>query len=112
MPNVSFDGVNKIIQVTLAPSGGEVELDVKVDVYSDWKEWLLLSDNSKFAPAIRAVGGDPISGIQSLGSTFFLINGWRIRPYEANHRFTLNGNLYTDPSGFSPVIEQATLGVK
>ena len=108
MSNVSFDGENKIIEITKAPINGLVELDAKADVYSTWKEWMLLSDNSKYEPALRSVGGDPISSAKNLGATFFLINGWRIRPYEANHRLTLTGNLFTDPPGDSPVV--STLG--
>jgi len=104
MSNVSFSGEDKIIQITKEPIAGLVDLDVKADIYSAWKEWMLLSDNSKFEPAMRAVGGDPISSMKNLGATFFLINGWRIRPYEANHRLVLTGNLFTDPPGDSPVV--------
>jgi hypothetical protein len=58
---------------------------------------------------MRFVGGDPISATKNLGLTFFMINGWRIRPQEADHRLTVIGNLYTDPAGFSPFV--STLGV-
>lgn len=104
MALVTFDGSNKLIIV----DPGVTELDVKVDLYSDWKEWSLLSDNLKYEPAFRAVGGDPISDTRNLGATFFLINGWRIRPDEADHRLIITGNLFTDPAGFSPVV--STLG--
>jgi len=87
---------------------GVVELDVQVDLYSDWKEEVQLDDNMKWAPALRAVGGDPISDVQNLGSTYFLINGWKIRPQEADHELLIVGNLYTDPYGESTVIP--TLG--
>jgi hypothetical protein len=50
------------------------------------------------------VGGDPISAVQSLGSTFFLINGWRIRPAERSHKLTLVGNCFTNPEGFSVTV--------
>ena len=104
MAYVTFDGPNSLIIV----DPGITELDVQIDLYSDWKEWSLLSDNLKFQPAFRSVGGDPISDTRNLGATFFLINGWRIRPDEVDHRLTITGNLFTDPAGFSPVVP--TLG--
>ena len=104
MAKVTFDGVNKLIIV----NPGITELDVKIDIYSDWKEWALLTDNLKFEAALRAVGGDPISDTRSLGTTFFLINEWRIRPDEVDHRLLIEGNLFTEPAGFSPIVP--TLG--
>ena len=57
---VTFDGPNKLIYIV-----DEVtELDVKRDIYSAWKEWVLVNGhiNSKFEPAIRGTGGDPLGG--------------------------------------------------
>jgi hypothetical protein len=99
----TFDGPTKLITL----SSGTVEFSV-LDLYSRWKDWMLLSDNTKYQPAMRTAGGDPISATKNLGATFFLLNGWRIRPQEADHRLTVNGNLYTDPSGSSPFVD--TLG--
>jgi len=76
-------------------------------LYSRWVDWFLTSDNSKFLPALRVVGGDPLPGSKKLGITYFLLNGWKIRPYEATHFFTLDGNLYCD-DGSSPYV--STLG--
>lgn len=101
---VTFDWDNLLI---IAKSG-VTELDVQVDLYSDWKEEVQLSDNMKHPPAMRSVGGDPISQTQNLGATFFLINGWRIRPDEVDHNLLITGNLFTDPAGESTVIP--TLG--
>jgi hypothetical protein len=107
MPKVSFDGLNKIINVTQAPVGGYIDLDVKVDLYSDWKEWVLENDNSKYLMAMSAVGGDPLPGSRALGSTFFLTNNWKIRSYESNHVLRVEGNLYCD-DGAIPYV--STLG--
>lgn len=103
MPKVSFDGSSRIINVTQVPVGGYIDLDVKADLYSDWKEWVLQNDNSKFPMAMSAVGGDPLPGSKVLGSTFFLTNSWRIRPYEENHVLRVDGNLYRD-DGSSPFV--------
>lgn len=99
---VTFDPTTKIIQVTEAPVGGVVNLDVKVDLYSDGKEdWRASASLFKYRFPIRAVGGDPLPGSKALGSTFFLAPGWTIRPYEADHRLIVNGNLYVE-DGSSP----------
>ena len=97
---VTFDGENKLIIC----NPGESQIDVKVDIYSNWKEWVLLRDNSKFLEAIRNVGGDPITEILSLGATYFLMNGWRIRPAEESYDLYINGNLYVNEGG-SPFVD-------
>ena len=89
---VTFDGPNKLIYV----NEGVTELNVRDDIYSDWKEWVQYEDNAKYEQALRTVGGDPISEGVFLGQTFFLTNGWRIRTWEGNHRLIVNGNLYTN----------------
>jgi len=99
----TFDGPTKIISLSL----GTTEFSV-VDLWSRWCDWLAIGTNSKYLPAMRTVGADPISATKNLGSTFFMLNGWQIRPQEADHRLTVIGNLYTDPAGTSPFID--TLG--
>jgi hypothetical protein len=100
MAKVTFDGNGGLILVNY----GETVLDVKVDLYSEWKKWVLLSDNSKYPIAISSVGGEPISPGIYLGTTYFLENGWRIRPYEGSHQLTITGNIYTREPGGQPVI--------
>jgi hypothetical protein len=95
MAKVTFDGPNKLIIV----NNGETSLDVAIDLYSDWKEWMVLVDNAKYPIAMRTVGGDPTSGGKSVAPYFFLSNGWKIRPYEGSHTLTLDGNLFTDEPG-------------
>lgn len=94
----SFDGINKLIIV--GPNTNV--LDIKVDCYSSWKEWYLLYDNSKYLPAVRSTGGDPIGGGQYTGDVYFMINGWRII---VDHSCSINGVIYSDdfPSPFVQV---------
>jgi hypothetical protein len=92
---VTIDGANKLIIVDNAITS----LDVQVDLYSDWKGWMKLSDNSKFLPAMRTVGGDPTTGVKSVAPYFFLTNGWKLRPYEGDHTLTIDGNLFVDEPG-------------
>lgn len=89
---VTFDGTNKLIVVNT----NITELNVQIDLYSDWKEWLKEGDNAKFLPAMRTVGGDPTTGTKTVAPYFFLTNGWKIRPYEGNHILTIEGNLFVD----------------
>lgn len=88
---VSFYGEERLIVVNY----GYTELDVKIDLYSAWKEWSIQEHNTKYLPAFSVIGGDPITDILNLGTTFFCENGWKIRPFEGNHTLTIYGNLYT-----------------
>jgi len=98
---VTFDGPNKLILI----NDGETEIDFRTDVYSNWKEWLLVNEyvNAEFLQAISVVGGDPLPGSRILGSTFFLENGWRIRSWEGDHILTITGNVFTR-EGEDPVL--------
>ena len=92
---VTFGGSDKRIVVNY----GIIELDVQIDLYSDWKEWLSTEDNAKFPPAMRTIGGDPTVGVKSVAPYFFLMNGWKVRPYEGNHTLNISGNLFVDEPG-------------
>jgi len=95
MAQVTFDGVNRIIDVDF----GVEELNVQIDLYSDWKEWILEPHeaNAKFTQTFRTVAGDPIGPGKFISPYFFLLNGWVIRPHNANHQLLVEGNLYADP---------------
>lgn len=107
MPNVvNFDPTSlRIVEIGV---GGDNEIDIR-EIYSEWKDWQLADPlRMGYPPAFRVVGGDPISDTESLGSTFFLLDPWKIRPAELDHQLTLVGNLFTDPAGESPIVP--TLG--
>ena len=87
---VTFDGVNKlIIMDNLVTS-----LDVRA-LYAAWKQWVQELDNLKYLSAFDVVGGNPTIGTSSITPYFFLINGWKIRPYEGNHTLKVEGILLT-----------------
>lgn len=102
---VTFDGANKII--TEISAAGDNSIDA-IEIYSEWKEWVRMSDNSKFLQAFSVLGGEPLSGSEALGTTFFLENGWRIRPAELDHKLVVAGNLFTREAGQSAFLD--TLG--
>lgn len=86
----TFNGVTK--QITL-PAQATIDI---ADIYSRWKDWVALSDNSKYQPAFSVVGGDPISSVTNLAVNVFIRNdlGWRVRPPEADIDIVITGNLY------------------
>jgi len=103
---VMFDGPSKTIWILSDVS----EVDVKQQLYSDWKEWISLYDNSKYLQAFGTEGGRPISDTEKLGDTYFLLNDWIIRQRDATTTTNIIGNLYAydlndnpkDPYGFDP----------
>ena len=103
---VAFDAFSKIIYV----NEGVTVLDVKIDVYSAWKEWVINSPEyplpSWQLEAISAIGGEPLNDTLNVGSTFFLENGWRIQPFASKNPYvlTVNGNIYTREAGGNPFL--------
>jgi hypothetical protein len=101
----SFNGTTKIITLT----SGTTSLDVQ-DMYSRWKDWVETSDNSKFELAFTVVGGDPVdiaNGIY-VTSYYFLTNGWKVRPQEANHKLRVFNGVLLTVEGTDPFVQ--TLG--
>ena len=94
---VTFDPENKLIII----NPGVTSLDVGIDLYSDWKEWVLQYDNAKWASAFRSIGGDPTSSTQNAPAYYFLTNGWKI--YAEDVEVVIQLNLYSD-DGLSPFI--------
>lgn len=86
---VDFDGINKFIRVYPNVSS----LDLRSELYSAWIRWLPLQDNTKFLPAMKYSGFDPIPGGET-GGVFFLINGWRL--IVSIESTAINGILYSE----------------
>ena len=115
MAKVTFHGDTRLIVVNEGDGGHN--LDAAIDLYSDWKEWMLQGDNAKFVPAFRTIGGDPLGAGLSAGAYFFLQNqeGWRIRPHEDSHELTITGNLYAEEATlpmFVPSLGGYTIAIK
>ena len=88
---VTFDGPNKLILV----NEGVTELDIRSDVYSDWKEWTSTRvDNASFQAAIRGIGGDPTVSGEKAGDIYFLLNGWKL--YIDLTKVKVTGVLFSD----------------
>jgi hypothetical protein len=96
---LSFNGITKVI--TLSP--GTIELGVR-DLWSRWVDWLLTSDNSKYPIAFEQVGGNDIDLIAgtSIPVYIFMVNGWKIKPQEADHTLTVNDGILLVSGGGDP----------
>jgi len=97
-----FNGDDKLIILEVS-DGTSVRVE---DIYASWKEWVL-EGNTQYLQAMSSIGGDPITDIINLGATFFLENGWKIRPYEGDQNLEIIGNIYTRDSS-NPIVP--TLG--
>lgn len=98
--SATFDPANRRIVLNAGVTSVTAQF-----LYSRWKEWA--QANAQWPAAFRVVGGDPIGGGLFVASYFFLTNGWRVRPQEANHTLVIDGNLIVDGGGV-PVVP--TLG--
>lgn len=97
----TFDGPNKRIIL----SAGTTEMGVR-DLWSRWVDWVALSDNSKYLPAFSNLGGDDID--PGAGTKIpiyaFLLNGWKIKPQEANHTLAVTDGILLVDGGGDPFV--------
>ena len=97
--------------ITIDPASKRLILDstgvTAQAIYAAWVDWVALADNAKYPPAFRSAGGDDLGGGLLIPAYYFLLNGWRVRPMEANQTPTITGNLFVDGGG-DPVVP--TLG--
>lgn len=95
----SFNGQTKVITLT----AGTTTMSVR-DAWSRWVDWFVTSDNSKYLPAFSTVGGNDIDA--SAGTAIpiyaFLVNGWRIKPQEADHTLTVTEGILLVEGGGNP----------
>lgn len=89
---VTFDGDLRLIRI----NEGVTEIDVQRDIYSSWKEWLLLQtySNKQYTEALGVVGGEPTIGEEFLDTTYFLLNGWKIKPQPGTYTLNIDGNIF------------------
>ena len=71
---VTFDPIKKLVYI----NPGETDIYMGRDVYSSFKEWFQINENSQYPPIMRTIGGDPTVGGNFAGTIYFFINGWRL----------------------------------
>jgi len=98
---LSFDGETKIVTITTVNT-----LDVK-DLWSRWVDWLLTSDNSKYALAMTQVGGNDIDVSQgtAIPIYIYLLNGWKIKPREADHTLAVTSGVLLTSDSSDPFMD-------
>ncbi len=89
---VTFNGPEKLIEVV----PGITSLSVQADIYSAFKRWVQLNDNAKYLEAIIAIGGQELRPGEFLDSTFFLVNGWKLKPYPGSYDLVITGNIVSE----------------
>jgi len=92
---ITFEGDNKIINISETNY-----IDAKT-IYSEWKKWSQIDNNSKYTKAFKTIGGEPTISGQYSPSYFFLLSGWKIKI--ENLSILIEGNLYSE-DGSSPFI--------
>lgn len=89
--------------ITFDPSTRRIILDsnsVTVgQIWIAWIDWVATSDNSKYLPAMKQVGGDDLGSSLLIPIYIFLLNGWRVRPMEMDHDLIITGNLFVEGGG-------------
>jgi hypothetical protein len=78
------------------------------EVYSLWKDEILLTTNAQYDFAFTQVGGNPTGGANSIPFYTFLSNGWKIRPQEANGTTNVVGGILLTDDESDPFVD--TLG--
>lgn len=98
---MTFNGTDKTITLSL----GTTVLSVR-DVYSRWVDWFIGQGNEKYLPAFLTIGGDDIDTVAGTKIPIyaFLINGWKIRPQEADHTLQVNDGILLVNGGGDPFI--------
>lgn len=102
---ITFDGASRLAIL----STGTTTLNVK-DFWSRWVDWWVTGDNSKWPLALAQVGGneiDPTAGT-SIPPYIYCLNGWKIRPQEANHTLNVTSGVLLVDGGGDPFVN--TLG--
>jgi len=85
-----FDIPNKVIELT------DTEPLDMLDVYSRWKEEVI--SNIQMAgqdQAIRVVK-EPLAGNTFIGPYYFMMNNWRIHPFDTNYELIVSGSVLQD----------------
>ena len=97
----TFDGPNKLILLNI----GTLNINLS-DLWSRYKDWAHTSDNAKYLPMADTVGGEDVDVTTGtrVPLYLFLLNGWRIRPQEANHALGVGGGILLVDGGGDPFV--------
>jgi hypothetical protein len=101
MASIAIDPADLCVKLVCGAGETDVAFTAAA-IYKAWKDWFVLSDNSKYPPAFDSAGGDPV-GASSLDNVYFLHTdtGWLICPdtTEADVIIRIDGNLFPYVAG-------------
>ena len=100
----TFDGVTH--RITMDAASTELNL---IGLYSDYIDWAVTGTNLKYFFAFSSAGGRVIdSGAgTSIPDYYYLENGWRIAPDEADHTLTVKNGIILVAGGGDPFVDTA-----
>lgn len=78
------------------------------EVYSLWKDEMLLTTNAQYNFAFSQVGGNSTGGANSIPFYTFLSNGWKVRPQEVDGTTNVIGGILLTDDTSDPFVD--TLG--
>ena len=100
LPGISFDTDRLHIVLGTAKTSYSA-----AEIWTAWVDWH--PSHPQWPLAMAQKGGDAIGGGLFSPLYFFMLNGWRVRPMEADHDLDITGNLAVEGGG-RPVVR--TLG--
>jgi hypothetical protein len=102
-----FDGPNKRVHINLDFVTNNSITFTPEELWSRWVDWTAQGDNSKYLPALRMTGGDPIGGGQYIGNYLFFRNdlGWRGVPPAVNGATVIINGAFYGEDPLLPVME-------
>ena len=89
---INFDPANKIIQLDRSSVSAS-------EIWSAYVDWSVLTDNLKYGVFMTQIGG-----VAPIALYIYLVDGWKVRPQEADGEVTITGFLLTDDNS-SPVAQ-------
>lgn len=81
---ITFDPTNKIIQL-------DSFTVTERQLWTAYVDWSVEDDNLKYGVNMEQIGG-----VEPIALYIYLLNGWKIRPLEADGITTVKGNVLTD----------------
>ena len=93
---VTFDPINlRIVEIN---TGLSVNTLSAVEIYSEWKDWLLADPARLGYPQAFVQIAEEFTVTEDIGPYFFLGNGWKIRPAEYSHKLVVDGTMISSPT--------------
>jgi len=98
-PNSTIDFANSLIIMD------DVLPFTVPEVYSYWKDTLLLTNNAQYDFAYTIVGGNQTGASTYIPFYTFLDNGWKVRPNESDYTLNVTGGILVTTDNSDPFVD-------